>query len=130
MNGKKFLLDTNIIIALFAGDENICKFLEKSSEIFIPVIAVGELYFGFLKSKRTKENISVLEKFLLSNTVLSCDSMTAKFYGEIKRILREKGQPIPENDIWIAAIAKQYNLTLATRDNHFKFVDNLHIEFI
>ncbi|GAB5047175.1 PIN domain-containing protein [Thermodesulfovibrio sp. TK110] len=127
---KKFLLDTNIIIALFAGDENICKFLEKSNEIFIPVIAVGELYFGFLKSKRAKKNISVLEKFLQSNTVLYCDSMTAKFYGEIKRTLKEKGHPIPENDIWIAAIAKQYNLSLATRDNHFKFVENLNIELM
>ena len=36
-----------------------------------------------------------------------------------------KGHPIPENDIWIAAVAKQYALTLASRDAHFREVDDL-----
>ncbi|RLB16513.1 MAG: VapC toxin family PIN domain ribonuclease, partial [Deltaproteobacteria bacterium] len=49
-------------------------------------------------------------------------------YAKIKNALREKGRPIPENDIWIAAIAVQYNLTLVSRDDHFKRIDGLHTE--
>lgn len=46
----------------------------------------------------------------------------------IKTLLREKGQPIPENDIWIAAIAEQHGLTLVTKDAHFDAIDHLKIE--
>jgi len=42
--------------------------------------------------------------------------------------LRLKGRPIPENDIWIAAVALQHGLPLATRDDHFNEVDGLRVE--
>ncbi len=48
-------------------------------------------------------------------------------YGEIKNLLKEKGKPIPENDIWIAAIAKEHNLVLITKDKHFRLVDDIKI---
>jgi tRNA(fMet)-specific endonuclease VapC len=60
--------------------------------------------------------------------VLPLNADTAKRYGEIKNLLRTKGRPIPENDLWIAAIAQQYDLTLVTRDPHFKSVEKLKIE--
>ena len=53
---------------------------------------------------------------------------TARQYGIIKNQLRTRGKPIPENDIWIAAMAKQYQLTLVTRDNHFQHIHGLVIE--
>ncbi|MEP6794107.1 MAG: PIN domain-containing protein [Saprospiraceae bacterium] len=61
-------------------------------------------------------------------SILDCDNHTAKFYGQIKKGLKDNGFPIPENDIWIAAIAIQYSLTIATRDNHFNHVAGLSIE--
>ena len=56
------------------------------------------------------------------------DELTTLAYGTIKAALRKKGKPIPENDIWIAAIASQHNLTIVTRDKHFKEVDGLKIK--
>ena len=47
---------------------------------------------------------------------------TARHYGIIKSQLKKKGRPIPENDVWIAAIAKEYDLTLVTRDDHFSYI--------
>ncbi len=47
--------------------------------------------------------------------------------GQIKDELRQKGRPIPENDIWIAAITQQHNLSLSTRDAHFEHIDHLSI---
>jgi len=69
-----------------------------------------------------------VDQFAAANRVLRCDSTTAQHYGEIKNFLRDKGRPIPENDIWIAATAKQHNLTVASRDNHFDYIDGLSTE--
>lgn len=102
--------------------------LSNASEVFIPCIVIGELYFGSYKSLKVQENLNRIDEFALSNTVLPCDIETAKKYGDIKNRLKEKGQPIPENDIWIAAIAQQYALTVVTKDAHFKLVENLKIE--
>ncbi len=128
MNGSRFLLDTNIVIALFAEDPNIHERMANAVEVFIPSVAVGELYFGAYKSQKIEENISRIDEFTLNNTVLACNTATAKLYGDIKNKLKEKGQPLPENDIWIAAIARQHDLTLVTRDIHFHVIENLKIE--
>jgi len=66
-------------------------------------------------------------RFLL-DTTLVCDARTAQAYGQIKNSLRAKGRPIPENDIWIAALGKQHSLTLITRDAHMGEVEGLAIE--
>ncbi len=60
--------------------------------------------------------------------MLVCDEETARFYGVVKHSLLRKGRPIPENDMWIAASAWQHGLTVATRDGHFDFVDDLSVE--
>ncbi len=126
MNGK-CLLDTNIVIALFVDDSAVKENLAKTDEVFVPSIVIGELNYGARKSARSKENLARIDDFAESNMVLSCDAGTAQFYGEIKNALRVKGHPIPENDIWIAAIALQHGLTLITRDAHFSEIENLKI---
>jgi Predicted nucleic acid-binding protein, contains PIN domain len=127
VNGR-FLLDTNIIIALFAKDPKIHDRMANAEEIFVSCIAIGEMYFGAYKSLKIQENISRIDEFVLKNTVLSCNTETAKIYGNIKNRLKDKGQPIPENDIWLAAIAQQYGLILVTKDSHFDAIENLKIE--
>jgi tRNA(fMet)-specific endonuclease VapC len=126
VNGR-FLLDTNIIIALFAKDQQIHDHMANAEEIFVSCIAIGEMYFGAYKSLKIQENISRIDEFVLKNTVLSCNTETAKIYGDIKNRLKDKGQPLPENDLWIAAIAQQYSLTLVTKDSHFDVIENLEI---
>jgi tRNA(fMet)-specific endonuclease VapC len=127
MTGK-VLLDTNIVIALFADEASVKQQLTIIGEIFIPSIVLGELYYGARKSARAEQNIARIDEFAAGNTVLLCDTTTARQYGVIKAQLRAKGKPIPENDIWIAAIAEQHQLTLVTRDSHFQHVDGLLIE--
>ena len=63
--------------------------------------------------------------FAARSSVLFCDLTTAQHYGQTKNALRAKGRPIPENDLWIAAIALQYGLVLVTRDDHFSLIDGL-----
>lgn len=124
MSGK-YLLDTNIVIALFAEDHSVQKHMARAGEIFIPATVIGELFFGAFKSGRPKANTACIEEFAAGNTVLACDIGTSREYGRIKNLLHKKGHPIPENDIWIAALKMEHGLTLVSRDEHFKKVDEL-----
>lgn len=102
--------------------------LSNSSEVFTPAIVLGELHYGAHKSSRAKENISRIDEFASQSAVLFCDVATAQWYGLIKDGLRRKGRPIPENDIWIAALALQYDLILATRDDHCRELTGLQVD--
>jgi tRNA(fMet)-specific endonuclease VapC len=59
MSGR-FLLDTNIVIALWANDEAVTHQLTTASETFIPIIVLDELYYGARKSVWSAKNIALL----------------------------------------------------------------------
>lgn len=120
------LLDTNVVIAFFAGDPGIRSHLA-AVDFFVPAIVLGELYAGALKSGRPAENLARIDAMIPPVAVLGCNAGTAHLYGDIKHNLLVKGRPIPDNDIWIAAIALQYTLALITRDNHFAEVAGLSV---
>ncbi|MGH9376874.1 MAG: type II toxin-antitoxin system VapC family toxin [Terriglobia bacterium] len=123
----RVLLDTNIIVALFSGEKVVSqRFGER--DISVSSTVLGELYYGARKSAHTARNLARIDEFAASVKILDCDALTAQHYGQIKDRLRAKGRPIPENDIWIAAIALQFGLPLATRDDHFKEVEGLTLE--
>jgi tRNA(fMet)-specific endonuclease VapC len=126
VNGR-FLLDTNIVIALLEGEEAVLSNLDRVAEVFIPAIVLGELFFGAAKSGRPFENASIIERFAVGRSVLSCDLPAARAYGRMRQQLRAKGRPLPENDIWIAATAYSHGLVLVTRDRHFREIDDLAI---
>lgn len=125
MNGR-YLLDTNIAIAIV---EKRIDFRDRpGAQGFLSTTVLGELFFGVEKSSRVEENLKRLQHLRNVFPVFVCDDETARIYGIIKHALLRKGRPIPENDIWIAASARQHKLTLATRDGHFEHVDDLMTE--
>jgi tRNA(fMet)-specific endonuclease VapC len=128
MTGSRFLLDTNIISAWLKGEVNVADKIDKAKEIHIPVIAAGELYYGALYSQQVQKNVKALQSIISYYGVLGADEQTAISYGTIKAALRKKGKPLPENDIWIAALAKQHNLTVVTRDKHFKEIEGIGVK--
>jgi len=127
MSGR-VLADTNILIALFAGDPEIMDRLQKQQEVFLCVPVLGELRYGALASIRVAQNLARLDELARTLLVLDCDRGTAASYAAVKNRLRGKGTPIPENDVWIAALAQQHELTLVTRDSHFDAVEGLSLE--
>ena len=128
MTGNKFLLDTNIITAWLKGEKPVADKIDKAKEIYIPIIVVGELYYGALYSTRVQKNIADIKLVTSSYSVLLIDEAVTIAYGNIKAALRKKGKPIPENDIWIAAIALHHELIIVTRDKHFKEIDSIKIK--
>ena len=116
----RYLLDTNLLIALIAGEASVTTAVTAAPAVFVPAIALGELFYGAQKSGRPSQNLQVIERLTAAAAVLPCGVETARRYGELKAALRTRGMPLPENDIWIAALAVEYDLTLATRDSHFE----------
>ncbi len=127
MNGR-YLLDTNVVIALFSEDENVIAKIQEAREVYHPSIVIGELYYGAFNSTRKAGNLLKIDDYKNEIAVVKCDDHTARFYGEIKAQLKKDGKPIPENDIWIAAMSIQYDLTLVSRDKHFENIEGLQLE--
>jgi tRNA(fMet)-specific endonuclease VapC len=82
---------------------------------------LGELEYGFLNGMRVAENRRKLLSFLQEACVEAAqvDQRTAEIYAELLLFLKKKGKPIPTNDIWIAAQARQCGGELAARNGHF-----------
>jgi len=127
MSGKGVVLDTNIVVAHFRSkarhDET---FAER--ELYLPHVAIAELFAGAFKSNRPDHNRALVETFLESATPLPANLGTAELYGRIWADLAASGTMIPQNDIWIAATALQHGMPLATSDAHFERVAGLEVE--
>jgi tRNA(fMet)-specific endonuclease VapC len=123
MSGR-FLLDTNIVIAIINGEPTVASHLV-GSIAFVSLWVVGELEYGARNSSRVTENLDRVRQFVSGTTILVPDLDTSAWYGKVKHALRLKGRPVPENDIWIAAQALQHDLTLVSRDAHFMEIDAL-----
>lgn len=128
MTGNNIILDTNIVTAWLKGETGIADKIDKAKNIYLPIIVIGELYYGAFHSTKVQKNITDINKLTAAYNLLLVDEAVTATYGRIKTALRKKGKPIPENDIWIAAITLQNNLTLITRDKHFKEIEGIKMK--
>ena len=95
--------------------------------MFLPLVVLGELLYGAYKSKQKEKALAQVQEFSHGRIVIRPDETTAELYGQIKALLAASGKTIPENDVWIAAVARQYDLPVATRDRHFSYIAGLAI---
>ena len=126
MNGN-YIVDTNVISKLLRADKRAIELFDNAENIKIPIIVAGELFYGAENSSKKQENLDIFSDFLSQYEIIEIDLAIAKTYGEIKAQLKNDGFTIPENDIWIAATAKNYECTLISFDNHFSQVNNLQV---
>ncbi|GAA4746989.1 tRNA(fMet)-specific endonuclease VapC [Flavisolibacter ginsenosidimutans] len=127
MTGNKVILDTNIIIELFKKNENVRSIVARIEMVCVPLIVLGELRLGAYRSKNPTAKEKEIEDFLSTSVLLLLNDRTTKIYAGTKAALLLKGRAIPENDIWIAAIALQQALPFYTHDAHFREVDGLQL---
>ena len=119
------LVDTNIVSAHFKGDPAVTARLQASDIIYLPTIVLGELHFAAHPSPIPARNLERIERFVAAVMMMPVDAATAALYGQLKAELMTAGQIIRDNDLWIAALAKQHDLTLVSRDQHFGHVTGL-----
>lgn len=123
----RVLLDTNAYSALMRGHREVAALVRRSEEVLMSSVVAGELLYGFRDGSRFEENAARLEAFLENPLVSSVpvSFTTADRFGRIAASLRRRGEPIPSNDIWIAAQAMETGADLLSSDNHFGAVEGL-----
>src|SRR4051812_18348358 len=119
------ILDTSFVVHVLNGNPRARSRISELSQTYLPCIAAGELFFGAIKSRRVEDNIQKVEHFVSACVIVPVDLTPAPLYGRLKHEGFTKGRPIPENDLWIAALAIQYEMVLVTSDRHFETVDGL-----
>ena len=125
----RYLIDTNIIIALIVQDDRaLWRMLRiHQSNSGIPTVVLHELYAGAYDSKRMRRSLEIIESLRLP--LLSFDAEDARAAGQIKAVLKRKGTPIGPNDILIAGQARARGLTVVTRNvGEFRRVEGLAVE--
>jgi tRNA(fMet)-specific endonuclease VapC len=124
---RPILLDTNAYTAFMLGSTEVVEVLAHAERLYLNSIVLGELLGGFAAGTREAKNRAELARFLDSPRVdvLSVTTQTADSYALVYAGLRRKGQPIPSNDLWIAASAMEHGAALLTRDAHFSQIDGL-----
>jgi tRNA(fMet)-specific endonuclease VapC len=125
--GNSVLLDTSIVVRHFRDGRALAPKLAEFEEFYLPQAALAELYAGAFRSARPDKNLQQIALFLEAVDVMTPNDSTPEIYGRISAQLAQAGTPIPQNDIWIAAIALQSGLPLATMDSHFQQIAGLSV---
>jgi tRNA(fMet)-specific endonuclease VapC len=113
------LLDTNATSAIGENDDAIMCILADAESIMLPFASVAEFRFRPLGSSRPEPGLLLFERLAESAGACVPDAETLAHYAWISDHLKRKGRPIPHNDIWIAALARQHSLEIFSRDTHF-----------
>ena len=119
------ILDTNALSAAAACEPSALEVVARAEHLAVPVIVLGEYRLGIAQSRHKVSYEAWLRDWVSAVSVLEIDEETAHSYAAIGLELRTKGKPIPANDLWIAALWRQYSLQLLSRDRHFDFVSGL-----
>ena len=119
------ILDTNAISALAEQDKALTELVQAAPRVAVTIISLGEYVFGISQSRHRVELEAWLDALLLKVDVLLLEQKTLSFYAEVRGRLKVAGTPIPANDCWIAALAKQHRLPIVSQDRHFDSVKGI-----
>lgn len=113
------ILDTNAVSGLLEGDPALEKLLAREVRHELPVIVIGEYRYGLARSKRRRSILPLFNELIRESTVLTISLETAAAYAVVREALHAQGTPIPENDVWISALAIEHGLEIVSRDGDF-----------
>ena len=121
------VVDTNAYSGFMREEPRAVRALRVAHEIHLPLIVLAELLAGFAAGLRPQKNRDDLARFMASPRVhlMNPDEKTARHYADVFLALRKIGMPIPTNDLWIAALARQHRLPLLSFYAHFGAVPGL-----
>ena len=111
-----YLLDTNAVIAIVKGDEDLLTVLKrnKPQDFALSAVVAHELYYGAYRGQRTAENLARLDALLFP--VLEFDREDARHAGEIRAMLATSVTPIGPFYVLIGGHARARDLILMTRN--------------
>jgi predicted nucleic acid-binding protein len=109
------------------GDARVADLLAQSEAVLLNPVVIGELFDGFRGGSRHKKNMETFTRFREKprTVTVAITESTSEWFAEVKQILRRKGQPVPTNDVWIAASCMEHGAHLLSFDTHFDLIDGL-----
>ena len=116
------ILDTNALSAWAEGRPAVEDFLRSADRLVVPSIVLGEYYFGIRQSRHRNRYEDWLRRYLPLAEIATVTHATADAYAAIRLELKRSGKPLPSNDVWIAALARQHVLPVLSNDTHFDMV--------
>lgn len=94
----------------------------------ITFVSVGEFYKGAHKKQWGSQRLARLEEWMRNVVVLPYDGGVARTWGYVAGELERRGEPISENDVWIAACCIRHGLPLITLNRaHFERIPGLKV---
>ena len=121
----RLVLDTNALSGAEDADPEVIKILTGVQQLALPVTVIGEFRYGIARSRYAMEYRRSLDGLIADCTVLDITEQTTHHYAAVRLELRQIGKPIPTNDLWIAALCRQHDLPLLSRDRHFDAVPGM-----
>ena len=119
------ILDTNALSAWAEGLAAVEAPLRSAERLVVPSVVLGEYYFGIRQSRHRNRYEEWLARYPPLTETAAVTSATADTYAAIRLELKWSGSPIPANDIWVAALARQHALAVLSNDSHFDVVDGI-----
>ena len=119
------MLDTNALSAWAEGDAALLRVLPKDRLWHLPVVVLGEFLYGIRRSRERAKLERWIDAVKATCALVGVDEETADHYATVREELRAAATPIPENDLWIAALCRQHHRAIASRDAHFDQVRGL-----
>ena len=127
---KPLVLDTNVLIRFLERGGDYAETFSKFDRLLIPAAVDGEYRAGVDAVTRPGLRRQKAFDALLGSSAVEYVPVGREVsaeYAQVFRKLRERGTPIPQNDIWIAATARVRHAPLCTVDGHFKNVDEIEL---
>ena len=113
-----YLIDTDYVADYLKGYKVATTLLEKlhPEGMGISIITFAEVYEGIYFGHNRQVHEESFRQFLTTTTVFSVTRSVARQFARIRCDLRAKGNLILDPDLYIAATAIHYHLTLVTRN--------------
>jgi len=129
---NRALVDTDILSYYFKGDkivvENFRKYIEQFDLIEISLITYYEIVSGLL-AKNALKQLNLFDEFISGNLIAPMTEKSARISSEIYSTLKQSGKIVDDVDLFIAGIAIENDIILATNnDSHFSRIPGLIIE--
>jgi len=140
-----YLLDSNIIL-IYSRNDEVAANIEAKYQIFsgnnrlgISIVSKGEIEASILKSKlgeKRKERIQTLMSRLtefginFEEVISAYAEIDAFSQGKLNQVNKFSARNMGKNDIWIAATASIFDLTLVTTDKDFKHLNEEYIDLL
>jgi tRNA(fMet)-specific endonuclease VapC len=96
-------------------------------ELAVSVVTLGEVHEGLLGSADAPRKTGLLDALMVGLTTIEVRTWLVPRFAALRLFLRRTGQIIGDHDIWIAATALEYDLTLVSGDRHFERIPDLKL---